>query len=135
MRFKLYHVGISVGDLDAMTAWYAEALGFEVEGSFEVEGAGLRGSLLIHESGLGLELLKRAGSEAVGEPSDPPTAVLTRGYGHIALSVEDLDGSFRHLISSGAKEIWSPRPAPVPGSRMSYVADPEGNIIELVSAA
>jgi catechol 2,3-dioxygenase-like lactoylglutathione lyase family enzyme len=24
MQFRLYHVGISVADLDAMTAWYAE---------------------------------------------------------------------------------------------------------------
>ena len=58
---------------------------------------------------------------------------MTRGYGHIALKVDDLDRCFEHLVSAGAKEIWSPRPAPVPGSRMSYVADPEGNLIELVS--
>ena len=112
MQFQLYHVGISVADLDTMTAWYAQSLGFTVDGSFEVEQAGLRGSLLSHESGLGLELLERAGSEAVGDYSDPLVAALTRGYGHIALRVDDLDKSFGHLISAGAKEIWSPRPAP-----------------------
>ena len=133
MRFRLYHVGISVADLDAMTAWYTEALGFAVAGSFEIERANLRGCLLTHESGLGLELLERAGSEAVGDYPDPLAAALKRGYGHIALEVDDLDESFGHLISAGAKEIWSPRPAPVPGARMSYVADPEGNLIEMVT--
>ena len=134
MRFRLYHVGVSVADLDAMTAWYADTLGFTVQGFFEVEQHGLRGNLLSHESGLGLELLERSGSEVVGDYSDPLAAALTRGYGHIALSVEDLDESFQRMESAGAKEIWSPRPAPVPGSRMSYVADPEGNLIELVSS-
>ena len=127
MQFQLFHVGVSVADLDAMTAWYADALGFTVDGSFEVDRVGLQGSLLSHESGLGLEVLERGGSEAVGDYSDPLTAALTRGYGHIALKVDDLDRCFEHLVSAGAKEIWSPRPAPVPGSRMSYVADPEGN--------
>ena len=133
MQFQLFHVGVSVADLDAMTAWYADALGFTVDGSFEVERVGLRGSLLSHENGFGLELLERGGSEAVRDYADPLTAAMTRGYGHIALKVDDLDKSFEHLISAGAKEIWYPRLAPVPGSRMSYVADPEGNLIELVS--
>jgi catechol 2,3-dioxygenase-like lactoylglutathione lyase family enzyme len=132
MQIQLYHVGISVADLDAMTTWYADTLGFMVDGSFEVERVGLRGSLLSHENGL--ELLERGGFEAVGDYSDPLTAALTRGYGRIALKVDDLDKSFEHLISAGAKEIWSPRPAPVPGSRMSCVADPEGNLIELVAS-
>lgn len=133
MRFRLYHVGTSVADHDAMAAWYSEALGFGVEGSSEVERADLRVSLLTHESGLGPELFERAGSEAVEDSPDPLAVALKWGYGHIALEVGDLDESFGHLISVGAKEIWSPRPAPVQGARMSYVADPEGNLIEMVA--
>ncbi|WP_273845547.1 VOC family protein [Rubrobacter calidifluminis] len=133
VRFELYHVGISVADLDAMTAWYANTLGFTVEGAFEVEQKGLRGRLLSHACGLGLELLERAGSKVVGNYSDPFAAALIRGYGHIALRVSDLDACFEHLISAGARAVWSPRPAPIPGSRMAYVSDPEGNLIELVT--
>lgn len=134
MQFQLYHVGISVADLDAMTTRYADTLGFTVDGAFRVDQADLRGSLLLQENGFGLELLERGGSEAVGDYSDPLTAAMIRGYGHVALKVDDLDKSFEHLISARAKEIWSLRPAPVPGSRMSYVADPEGNLIELVTS-
>lgn len=133
MRFKLYHVGISVGRLDAMTDWYIQALGFRLAGSFEVEMAGMRGNLLSHESGLGLELLERAGSSPRRHLPDPLSAALTRGYGHIALRVSDLDACFEHLISAGAQAVWHPRPAPIPGSRMAYVSDPEGNLIELVT--
>lgn len=109
MRFQPYHVGISVADLDAMAAWYADTLGFTADGSFEVEQAGLHGSLLSRACGLGLELLERAGSEVVGDYYDALTAALTRGYGHIALSAEDSDKSFEHLISASG---------PVPGSSL-----------------
>ena len=53
---------------------------------------------------------------------DEPTAVLTRGYGHIGPCAEDLAEGFERLIFAGTKETWSPRPAPVPGR--AYPASP-----------
>jgi predicted enzyme related to lactoylglutathione lyase len=31
-----------------------------------------------------------------------------------------------------AREVMAPQPSPEPGVRMSFLADPEGNLIELV---
>jgi len=32
----------------------------------------------------------------------------------------------------GARPVMAPRPSPEPGVRMAFVADPEGNLVELL---
>lgn len=127
------HVGLSVGDLDAMVDWYERALGFTVELSFVLEAVGIRAAMLIAPDGTRLELLERAGSVA-HEPVDPLAAMLVRSYGHWAFAVDDVGRTFAELVEAGTRPVWSPRPAPppAPGS-MAYLADPEGNLIELVA--
>jgi glyoxylase I family protein len=128
----VHHVGLSVADLDTMIAWYGDALGFAVEVAFELPGGRSAGAMLRRPDGTGLELLCHA--DSAGEaPPDPPAAMLRRGYGHWALSVQDVRNAHAQLLAAGAREVWSPRPAPPPAAgAMSYLADPEGNLIELV---
>ncbi len=129
---RAHHVGLSVADLDAMIAWYCEALGFAVELAFELPGGRSAGAMLRRPDGTGLELLCHADS-AGDPPPDPPAAMLRRGYGHWALAVQDVRNAHAQLLAAGAREVWSPRPAPPPATgAMSYLADPEGNLIELV---
>jgi lactoylglutathione lyase len=125
------HVGINVADLGKATAWYRAALGLREEFSFEV--GDLRGVILLSPYGHRVELLERPGSRPGPQPPDPMTAALTRGYGHFALRVPDVDAAFASLVAAGAGERMAPRPSPEPGSRMAFVADPEGNLIELLS--
>ena len=130
---RAHHVGLSVADLGAMVDWYREALGFTVEVAFELSGGRASGAMLRRPDGTGLELLCH--SDSGGEaPADPPQAMLRRGYGHWALAVDDVSAAHAQLLSAGAREVWSPRPAPPPATgAMSYLADPEGNLIELVA--
>jgi lactoylglutathione lyase/glyoxylase I family protein len=127
------HVGLSVADLGAMVAWYERALGFTVELSFALEAVGVRAAMLRAPDGTRLELLERAGS--VGhQPADPLAAMLVRSYGHWAFAVDDIERAFAELVEAGARPVWSPRPAPPPApGTMAYLADPEGNLIELVA--
>ena len=129
---KLDHVGLAVGDLDAMTSWYADALELAVEFEFAVEHADLRGVMLRSEDGHRIELLHRPGAVVGLRAADPVEAALTRGFGHVALDVPDVDSAYDALVGSGATERMSPRPSPEQGVRMAYVADPEGNLIELL---
>ena len=77
-------------------------------------------------------MLAREGS-VVGMPaSSPVDAAMTRGFGHLALDVADVDAEYAGLLAAGAEDRMSPRPSPEPGVRMAYVADPEGNLIELL---
>ena len=43
-----------------------------------------------------------------------------------------LDEVHGRLLGLGAREVMAPQPSPEPGVRMSFLADPEGNLIELV---
>jgi catechol 2,3-dioxygenase-like lactoylglutathione lyase family enzyme len=129
-----HHVGLSVADLDAMIAWYRDALGFAVEVAFALPGGRMRGAMLRRPDGTGLELLCHAESTGTA-PADPPAAMLTRGYGHWALAVSDVPAAHARLTRAGAREVWEPRPAPPPATgSMSFLADPEGNLLELVEA-
>ncbi len=130
MNERLDHVGLSVGDLDSATDWYGSALGFQVEFLFQIPV--LRGAMMVNPAGLRIELLERGGSVDGGRASNPNDALLTRGWGHLALEVDDLDGTYRGLVAAGASGVWEPRQSPEPGVRMAFVHDPEGNLIELI---
>jgi lactoylglutathione lyase len=131
----VHHVGLSVADLPAMIAFYRDALGFAVEVAFELPGGRMSGAMLRRPDGAGLELLCHVDSTGVPAP-DPHAAMLTRGYGHWALAVTDVAVSHAGLLARGAREVWSPRPAPPPATgSMSYLVDPEGNLFELVEVS
>jgi catechol 2,3-dioxygenase-like lactoylglutathione lyase family enzyme len=129
-----HHVGLSVADLPAMIAWYRDALGFELEIQFEIPGGEISGAMLRRPDGTGLELLHHVASSAQ-QLGDPHRAMLVQGYGHWALAVTDVPATHAELLAAGASEVWSPRPAPPPArGAMSYLTDPESNLLELVEA-
>ena len=128
----LDHVGLNVADLPAMVAWYTEALDLKVEFEFSLPQFAFRGTMLASRDGHRIELLARDGSRPGLQAGSPVEAALTRGYSHFALDVADVDASYAALIETGATDRMSPRPSPEPGVRMAYVADPEGNLIELL---
>jgi lactoylglutathione lyase len=129
------HVGLSVADLDEQVAWYCAAFELTEASPFEIPALGLRGSFVVGGPGLAIELLERAGSTPGIQAADQAEALLTRGYGHICLRVDDVDEFHARLLAHGAGERMRPQPAPEPGVRMSFVADPEGNLIELLDRA
>jgi lactoylglutathione lyase len=100
--------------------------------------------MLIHPVfGYRLELLHRPGTGAAGagadrgngpggKPASPAEAALRTGYGHVAFDVTDLDGAWDRAVARGARPVMPPGPSPEPGVRMAFVADLEGNLIELL---
>jgi lactoylglutathione lyase len=126
------HVGLSVANLDMQVAWYCTAFDLTETSRFDVAALGLRGTFVVGGPGLAIELLERPGSAPGIRAADQAEAILTRGYGHICLRVDDVDRVHAQLLAAGAAERMSPQESPEPGVRMSFVADPEGNLIELV---
>ena len=134
---RLDHVGISVGDAEALAGWYRDAMGFEEETrmTFPVDARGdMTVIVLRHPDGSRLELLERPGSEPGQEP-DPFGSLLRRGVHHICFAVDDIDVAFAHLVGKGAGVKFPVSASPIPGARMAYLTDPEGNFVELLERA
>lgn len=130
---RLDHVGLTVADLAAARAWFCDVFGLKPELTLRVEAIGLDIEMLIHpEHGYRLELLHRPGSCGDGKPANPGEAALREGYGHMAFEVADVDVAYERVTARGARPVLPPGPAPEPGARMAFVADPEGNLIELL---
>jgi catechol 2,3-dioxygenase-like lactoylglutathione lyase family enzyme len=127
------HVALSVGDLDAMISFYERAFGFAVESRNSLPDFGIRTALLRHKSGIRLELAERAGSSAPVAHGSPAEAAVTLGYYHWAIEVADLDAAGAAAVAGGATLVVAPSTAARVGMRYSYLADFEGNLIELVS--
>jgi len=133
---RLDHVGLAVADLEAAVSWYCDVFGLVPELTLRVEALDLSIEMLIHPSyGYRLELLHRPGSGAGGKPGTPGEAALREGYGHMAFDVTDLDAGYNRAIARGARPVMPPGPSPEPGVRMAFVADPEGNLVELLHRA
>jgi glyoxylase I family protein len=147
---RLDHAGLAVADLGASAAWFCDVFGLVPELTLKVDAIDLSIEMLIHPVfGYRLELLHRPGTGATGageaagagaepgngpggKPANPAEAALRAGYGHVAFDVTDLDGAFDRTVARGARAVMPPCPSPEPGVRMAFVADPEGNLIELL---
>lgn len=128
---RLHHVGLSVADVEAAAEWYGRAFGYEV--SFRAETPTMRVAMGALPDGTGLELLERFDSAPGAQGLQPDAALLHRGWGHIALLVDDLDETYARVVDAGASPVWPPRSSPEPGVSMAFVHDPEGNLVELLA--
>jgi len=135
MPLRLDHVALSVGDLDAACEFYSRAFEFARQLKFELAPHPIRGLMLRHESGMRLELFEREGSAPGVQGATPIEALATRGYGHFAFAAPDIDVLFAQALGAGASAVVEPAPSPEPGVRFAFVADPEGNLVELVELA
>ena len=130
--FRMDHTGLTVADLAAARAWFCDVFGLKPELTLRVEALDLDIEMLIHpEHGYRLELLHRPDS-AADKPASPAEAALREGYGHIAFEVADVDAGYDRAVARGARPVVPPGPAPEAGARMAFIADPEGNLIELL---
>ena len=67
-------------------------------------------------------------------PERPPSAPNLPGFAHIAFAVDDVPATAQAALGHGGSAVGEPTVCKVPGVGVitfQYVADPEGNIIEL----
>jgi lactoylglutathione lyase len=124
MRFT--HVATRTRDLDAAIAFY-RALGLELSRTRELEkGEATLAFMTRPGDDFSIELVYNWGKD---EPYDGGAR-----FGHFAFDVEDLDAAYAEVLAAGAAEVGRP-PAEHPagaGPRIAFVADPDGNWIELI---
>ena len=126
------HVGIVVSDLDRYTRWYSEALDLTLELEWGWEQIDLRGVVLIHPDGWRLELTERKGAQPSPRAPSHADQHLLLGVSHLCLQVRDIQQVFNKLVAAGATVLMEPQVAVDPNNMISYMHDPEGNLIELL---
>jgi len=130
----MHHVGIDVDDLDASIAFYSRALDLETSYEFDIPEMALRGVFLTSTAGWTIELFKRdRGAKPHGRPPDHDLAHDMLGIGHFCLHAKDIQATFEKLLAAGATSTLEPTQSPNPNFVIAYLADPEGNLIELIA--
>lgn len=124
------HAGLTVLDLDAAAAFYGRAFAFAPALEFAL--GDVRGAMLEHPSGMRLELFAVPDPQPGVEGRPPLEAVRTRGFGHVAFAAPDIGPLFAEAVAAGAREVLVPQDSPESGVRFAFLADPEGNLVELV---
>jgi lactoylglutathione lyase len=123
MRFT--HVATRTRDLDAAIAFY-KALGLELSRTRELEkNAATLAFMTRPGDDFSIELVYNWGKD---EPYDGGAR-----FGHFAFDVEDLDVAYAELLAAGAADVGRPpKDLEGAGPRIAFVADPDGNWIELI---
>ena len=125
---KLDGFGLFVDDMSVMVRFYRDVLGFEI-----TEGEDAVNVYLIKDGTLFM-LYERKNFENMCSRKYEYLKGLN-GHFEIALYVdtfEEVDKEYARIIAQGGRSVLEPTMEPW-GQRTCYIADPEGNLIEIGS--
>ncbi|MBP1846277.1 lactoylglutathione lyase [Rhizobium petrolearium] len=122
---KLVHSMIRVLDEARSVDFYEKAFGLKIAERVPFDGFTLI-YMANRETGFELELTVNAGQ---GEAYD-----LGNGYGHLAVSVEDIDAEYRRFVDLGLPvgKLVDMQHNGKPFARFFFVTDPDGYKIEVL---
>ena len=120
---ELIHTCYRITDIDRSVAFY-EKLGFEEHHRMPIRDEAVNVFMGLPGDGARLEL-------TWNKDQDGPYEIGT-GYGHIALTVEDLDSTLGKLADVGIEPERPPYSVREGGSRICFVRDPDEYRIELI---
>ena len=123
---RMLHTMLRVGDLDKSIAFYCDILGMNLLRRKDYPG----GEFTLAFVGYGeekdntvIELTYNWGVEGYD---------LGKGYGHIALGVDDIYGTCDRIKAQGGKVSREPGPMKHGSTVIAFVEDPDGYKIELI---
>ena len=119
---ELIHTCYRITDPDASVEFY-EALGFEKRRELPIREEAINIFMGLPGDDDRLELTYNFGVESYE---------LGTGYGHIAVTVDDLDATLERLAGQGIEPEKPPYSVREGGSRLCFVRDPDDYRIELI---
>jgi uncharacterized glyoxalase superfamily protein PhnB len=122
------HVGLFVENVEKMVLFYRDILGFETDwdgGSFA--------SFKVKDGGLFMFDRKKFAEDMKQPYVSPKGFNLTMEIGIGVPTKEDVDAEYTRLMALGVRSIAEPKTEPW-GQRNFWIADPEGNYIEVGSS-
>jgi len=118
----LIHTCYRIVDIDRSVAFY-NALGFEEVGRFQLPDGATNVFMGLPDDGARLELTCNPGVSSYE---------IGTGYGHIAVTADDLDGTLTALAAQGIEPERPPYTVREGGNRLCFVRDPDGYRIEII---
>jgi glyoxylase I family protein len=116
----LDHPALAAEDVDGLTKWYCDVLGYEV-----VFRNDAHVYLIKAPDGTFIEMMPGDGSPR------PHRNTCTPGWSHLAFRVSDMDGAIAELDRHNV--LWTgPEFEAAGGGRIRNFSDPEGNMIQIV---
>ena len=119
---ELIHTCDRITDPDKSVAFY-EALGFEKRRELPIRDEAVNIFMGLPGDGDRLELTYNFGVDSYE---------LGTAYGHIALTVDDIDATLARLAEQGIEPERAPYTVREGGSRLTFVRDPDGYRVELI---
>lgn len=123
----LIHTCYRILDIDRSVAFY-EALGFEEARRMPIRDEAI--NVFMRTPGDDEPRLELTWNRGRTEPYEIGT-----GYGHIAITAEDLDATLARLAEQGIEPERPPYRVREGGSRICFVRDPDGYRIEIIERA
>lgn len=131
-----HHVGITVSSLDDVLPFYRDVLGLDVLARFSVSGEAFATGVGVKDAtgsfahldadGVRVELVEY--DPEGGAVEDP--ALNRPGATHLGLDVEDID-AFYEGLPEDIETISAPQTTES-GTRICFLRDPEGNLVEVL---
>ena len=125
---RLDGVGIFVNDMATMVRFYRDVLGFEI-----TEGEDAENVYLVKDGTLFMLYERKNFEKMTSRKYEYLKGI--NGHYEIALYVdtfEEVDAQYARVTALGAQPVLEPTTEPW-GQRTCYIADPEGNLIEIGS--
>ena len=125
---RLDGFGMFVDDMPTMVRFYRDVLGFEIK-----EDENTSNVYLIKDGTLFLLYGRNDFEKMTGRKYQYTRGV--NGHFEVALSVDtfaDVDKEYARIIAQGGRSVLEPTTEPW-GQRTCYIADPEGNLVEIGS--
>ena len=121
---KFVHVATRTKDLEAALAFY-EALGLKATRTLELtKGEATLAFVEPPEGNFAIELVYNWGKDDAYEGGER--------FGHFAFDIEDIAGLLPRLTAAGGTVLREPYLLEGTGPEIAFVADPDGNQIELI---
>jgi catechol 2,3-dioxygenase-like lactoylglutathione lyase family enzyme len=139
----IHHVGLSTPDLDRLTAFYRDVMGFDVVMNTQWRDREIIDRMVGLSGSAARQVMLKAGNaylELFEYESPVPRPPLTdrnpadHGYTHFCIDVVDIDAEYERLSANGMSFHAPPPTTDELGHtrlRAIYARDPDGNIVEL----
>jgi lactoylglutathione lyase len=122
---ELIHTCYRITDIDRSVAFY-EALGFEERRRMPIREEAINVFMGLPGDGDRLELTYNFGVDSYD---------IGTGYGHIAVTVDDIDAALARLKEQGIEPEREPYRVREGGNRICFVRDPDQYRIELIDGS